>query len=59
MTKEGSPRGTWESNTTSPTFDHFPMGSRLTPLLIRACETNTQVDTRHELGNSHISHTAF
>ncbi|KAH3783960.1 hypothetical protein DPMN_161910 [Dreissena polymorpha] len=32
-----SPMGTCESYTTSPTFDHFPIGSRFTPRLINAC----------------------
>lgn len=30
------PMGTEESKMTRPTFDHFPNGSRFTPLLIKA-----------------------
>lgn len=30
------PMGTEESKMTKPTFDHFPSGSRFTPLLIKA-----------------------
>ena len=31
------PMGTEESNMIRPTLDHFPNGSRFTPLLIKAC----------------------
>ena len=31
------PIGTEESYTTSPTLDHLPIGSKLTPRLMRAC----------------------
>lgn len=33
---KNSPIGTEESKMTKPTFDHFPSGSRFTPLLISA-----------------------
>lgn len=36
------PIGTEESKMTRPTLDHFPKGSRFTPLLIRACVNRKQ-----------------
>jgi len=33
---DNSPMGTCESYTTRPTLDHFPIGSKFTPRLIRA-----------------------
>lgn len=40
--------GTEESKMTSPTFDHFPRGSRFTPLLIKALKKRERHTPMHK-----------
>lgn len=40
------PIGTEESYTTSPTLDHLPIGSKLTPRLMRACKKGVTMNQR-------------